>query len=70
MHLPKHNVTKKQAAEILDKAFDEHDFKDNFLAKHVPGRTLLKECIAQGQEEILLTLLSKVTQKILHSLSL
>ncbi|SKA30983.1 hypothetical protein SAMN02745128_03241, partial [Legionella maceachernii] len=54
---------KKQAAEILDKAFDEHDFKDNFLAKHVPGRTLLKECIAQGQEEILLTLLSKVTQK-------
>ncbi|ARH00934.1 hypothetical protein [Legionella micdadei] len=58
---PSTTEQKIRAAEILDKAFDERDFNETFLARGVPGRTLLKECIEQGQEEVLLALLGKVT---------
>ncbi|KTD29906.1 hypothetical protein, partial [Legionella micdadei] len=58
---PSTTEQKIRAKEILVKAFDEHDFNETFLARGVPGRTLLKECIEQGQEEVLLALLGKVT---------
>ncbi|WP_193786811.1 hypothetical protein, partial [Legionella nautarum] len=59
---PNSDKQKKAAVEILSKVIDRSDFTDCFLKEGAPGSALLKEAIAGKQDEILIALLSKVTE--------
>ncbi len=67
---PTTSQQQEQAISILEKALNEEQFNDKFLTKGVPGRVLLTKCIAQGQEEILLSLLSKISKENPHFIAL
>ncbi|WP_131764338.1 hypothetical protein, partial [Legionella drozanskii] len=60
---PNTRKQKKVAVEILTKVIDQSDFTDNFLNEGTSGSALLIECIAGEQDEILVALLSKITEK-------
>ncbi|WP_412754552.1 hypothetical protein, partial [Legionella donaldsonii] len=51
-----------QVKAVLDKVLPEDQINHIFLEDEAPGRHILKECIAQGQNELLKHLLSKITQ--------
>ncbi|MFW2538360.1 hypothetical protein, partial [Legionella sp. ST3F1] len=51
-----------QVKAVLDKVLPEDQINHIFLEDEAPGRHILKECIAQGQNELLKHLLSKITK--------
>ncbi|HHF7345334.1 TPA: hypothetical protein ACPSKB_001754, partial [Legionella feeleii] len=51
-----------QVKAVLDRVLPEDQINHIFLEDEAPGRHILKECIAQGQNELLKHLLSKITK--------
>ncbi|WP_141676686.1 hypothetical protein, partial [Legionella jamestowniensis] len=61
---PESQEQKDKVIKILQEAFaDEAELNDKLLSSEAPARHLLKEMIAQGQTQILTSLLNKITNK-------
>ncbi|MCL9685477.1 hypothetical protein, partial [Legionella maioricensis] len=58
---PSTEQQKEKAIAILDEAINEAQLNDKFIGKEKPCRHLFRECIKQGQGEILSSLLAKIT---------